>query len=62
MPTSLPVLLLKEPCMAKRKKSSRSRAVSGTPGSTARSAHGTLQSYNLGALPILDHILERMKL
>ena len=48
--------------MAKRKKSSRSRAVSETPGSIARSAHGTLRSYHLGALPIIDHILKRMKL
>jgi transposase len=48
--------------MAKRKKSSRSRAVAATPGSIARSADGTLRSYSLGALPILDNLLKRMKL
>lgn len=48
--------------MAKRKRSSRSRGVPATPGSIARSARGTLQSYNLGALPILDQLLKRMKL
>jgi transposase len=48
--------------MAKRKRSSRSRAVPATPGSIARSASGTLRSYSLGALPILDHLLKRMKL
>ena len=48
--------------MAKRKKSSRSRTLSQTPGTIARSARGTLRSYTLGALPILDHILKRMKL
>jgi transposase len=53
---------LKESSMAKRKKSSRSRAVAAAPGSIARSAHGTLRSYTLGALPILDRILQRMKL
>lgn len=48
--------------MAQRKKSSRSRAVPATPGSIARSARGTLRSYAVGALPIIDHILKRMKL
>ena len=48
--------------MAKRKKSSRSRAVSPTPGSIARSARDTLRSYTLGALPIIDRVLQRMKL
>jgi transposase len=48
--------------MAQRKKSSRSRAVPATPGSIARSARGTLRSYTVGALPIIDHILKRMKL
>jgi len=48
--------------MAKRKVSSRSRAVPATPGSIARSARGTLRSYGLGALPILDYLLKRMKL
>lgn len=48
--------------MAKRKRSSRSRAVRATPGSIARSPRGTLRSYTLGALPILDHVLKRMKL
>ena len=33
-----------------------------TPGSIARSTRGTLRSYSLGALPILDHLLKRMKL
>lgn len=48
--------------MAKRKKSSRSRTVPATPGSIARSACGTLCSYTLGAVPIIDRILQRMKL
>jgi hypothetical protein len=48
--------------MAKRKRSSRSRTVPATSGSIARSARGTLRSYGLGALPILDHLLKRMKL
>jgi transposase len=48
--------------MAKRKRSSRSRAVAAMPGSVARSTSGTLRSYSLGALPILDHLLKRMKL
>jgi len=48
--------------MAKRQKSSRSRAVPATPGSIARSARGTLRSYTLGAVPIIDRILQRMKL
>ena len=48
--------------MAKRKKSSRSRAAAATPGSIARSARGTLRSYTLGAVPIIDRILQRMKL
>ena len=48
--------------MAKRKRSSRSRTIPATPGSIARSARGTLRSYSLGALPILDHLLKRMKL
>jgi len=49
--------------MAKRKKkSSRSRAAAATPGSIARSARGTLRSYTLGAVPIVDRILQRMKL
>ncbi len=48
--------------MAKRKRSSRSRAVPATPGSIARSTRDTLRSYSLGALPILDHLLKRMKL
>ena len=48
--------------MAKRKRTSRSRTVAATLGSIARSARGTLQSFTLGALPILDQLLERMKL
>ena len=56
------VLLFKASLMAKRKRSSRSRTIPATPGSIARSARGTLRSYSLGALPILDHLLKRMKL
>ena len=48
--------------MAKRKRSSRSRAVAATPGSIARSTRGSLRSYSLGAVPILDNLLKRMKL
>jgi len=48
--------------VAKRKRSSRSRAVAATPGSIARSTRGSLRSYSLGAVPILDNLLKRMKL
>jgi len=48
--------------MAKRKRSSRSRSVPATVGNVAHSDHGTLCSSTLGALPILDHFLKRMKL
>jgi transposase len=55
-------LWFKESLMTKRKRSSRSRAVAATPGSVARSISCTLRSYSLGALPILDDLLKRMKL
>ena len=55
-------LWFKESLITKRKRSSRSRAVAATPGSVARSISCTLRSYSLGALPILDDLLKRMKL
>jgi len=48
--------------MAKRKRRSKSHPAGAAPGSVARSARGTLRSYAVGALPILNHILEQMRL
>ena len=48
--------------MAKRKKPSGDRTAPTTPGNVARSARETLRSYTVGALPILDDLLRRMRL
>ena len=48
--------------MAKRsKQAGRWKATAGV-GNLARSGPGTLRSYTVGALPILNHLLDRMKL
>ena len=48
--------------MQKRKKRSKAHSADAAPGSVARSDRGTLRSYAVGALPILSHFLERMRL
>jgi transposase len=52
--------------MAKRKKRittrSPERTAPAAPGSVAHSAHGPLHSYTVGALPILNALLRRMRL
>jgi transposase len=48
--------------MAKRKKPSGDRTAPTTPGNVARSARETLRSYTVGALPILDDLMRRMRL
>jgi transposase len=48
--------------MAKGKKSSSDGIASTTPGNIARSARETLRSYAVGALPILDDLIRRMRL
>jgi transposase len=48
--------------MAKRKKPSGDRTAPTTPGNVARSARETLRSYTVGALPILDDLIRRMRL
>ena len=52
----------KEFHMAKRKKPSSDRTTPTTPGNVARSARETLRSYTVGALPILDDLIRRMRL
>ena len=47
--------------MAKGKRRS-DQAASAFPGSIARSHQGTLRSYTVGALPILNQVLKRMRL
>jgi hypothetical protein len=47
--------------MAKRSKPARDPAAT-FPGNVARSARDTLRSYTVGALPILDQFLRRMRL
>ena len=48
--------------MSKRKKQTESHPRCNTPGALAHSARGTLRSYTVGALPILNHFLKRLKL
>ena len=48
--------------MAKRKKPSGDRTAPTIPGNVARSARETLRSYTVGALPILNDLLRRMRL
>jgi transposase len=48
--------------MAKRRKRSQARTAAAASGSVARSARGTLRSSTVGALPILNRFLQRMRL
>ena len=48
--------------MAKRRKQATRRKANAGVGNLARSGQGTLRSYTVGALPILNHFLDRMKL
>ena len=48
--------------MAKRRKRSVAPTRPADPGSIARSGRGTLRSYTIGALPILNRIFQRLKL
>ena len=48
--------------MAKRKRQSGYRTAPIIPGHVARSARETLRSYNVGALPILNDLMRRMRL
>jgi transposase len=48
--------------MTKHSKRSGGRAAPTIPGSVARSARKTLHSYTVGALPILDDLMRRMRL
>ena len=48
--------------MGKRKNRSRHRAGQGPSGSVAKWSQGTLRSYSVGALPIINSLLERMQL
>jgi len=48
--------------MAKRRKRSQARTAAAASGNVARSARGTLRSSSVGALPILNRFLQRMRL
>ncbi len=48
--------------MTKRAKRSPERVTPATSGSVAHSAHGPLHSDTVGALPILNDLLGRMRL
>ena len=48
--------------MAKRKKPTSDRSTPTIPGNVARAARKTLRSYTVGALPILDELIRRMRL
>ena len=48
--------------MAKRRKRSVAPTRPADPGSIARSGRGTLRSYTIGALPILNRMIERLEL
>jgi transposase len=48
--------------MTPRKKPAPSSDAEPLPGNVARSAHATLRSYAVGALPILNHLLQRTQL
>ncbi len=48
--------------MTKRKRQSGYRTAPITPGNVARSARETLRSYTVGALPILNDLMRRMRL
>lgn len=46
--------------MGKRRNRSKHRTAQGAVGSTANWTKGELRSYQVGAMPIINHILERM--
>ena len=48
--------------MAKRRRQAGRRKATAGVGNLARSGRGTLRSYTVGALPILNRLLDRMKL
>ena len=48
--------------MGKRRNRSKHRAAQGPAGSVAIWTKGTLRSYTVGALPIINHILDRMNM
>jgi transposase len=48
--------------MAKRRKQANDRIAPTIPGNVARSARETLRSYTVGALPILDDLIRRLRL
>jgi transposase len=48
--------------MGKRRNRSKHRTGQGPSGSVSAWGQGTLRSYRVGALPIINHFLERMKL
>jgi len=47
--------------MGKRRNRSKHRTGQGTSGSIATWDQGTLRSYRVGALPLINHLLDRMK-
>jgi hypothetical protein len=56
------VLQRRESLTAKRKNRSRHRTGQGPSGAIAKWRQGTLRSYSVGALPIINRLLERMNL
>ena len=48
--------------MGKRRNRSQHRTAQGASGSIASWEQGTLQSYRVGAMPIINQLLERMNL
>jgi transposase len=48
--------------MGKRRNRSKHRGAQGPAGSTATWTKGELRSYSVGALPIINHLLDRMNL
>ena len=48
--------------MEKRRKQANDRIAPTIPGNVARSARETLRSYTVGALPILDDLIRRLRL
>ena len=48
--------------MGKRRNRSKHRSTQGPAGSVATWDQGALRSYSVGALPIINHVLDRMNL
>jgi len=46
--------------MGQRRNRSKHRTAQGAVGSTAHGTQGELRSYQVGAMPIINHLLERM--